>query len=245
MLPHDLALGCACFAASDLPRLAGLRTEASLRVLLNGERVWVAWQGDGADVLKHVLPLPGAEVYEHRGGLWFRRGNRLPSFDLPIDRQEGLPLSAALVPLPVSPVEPNAEAVQPVSLRLVRDETPRATTALRCALDGLAAWAERATSSQLGAFRAAYADDEVLLTGRRLPPVSDGRRYWGEDVWIPLGFRPEPALRESALRNSLGIASGEVLILRDDGFEVVSYDAFRPLTRAGVRLACERRGRTA
>jgi len=245
MLPDDVASGCVRFAIADLAVLAGLRTEVNIRVFCSDARVWVMWEGDDAGVVQRVLPLPGAQVYERRDGLWFRRGCRLPSFDVPSAPEESIPLSRALVPAPVMPVEANAQDVRPVQLTLVRDERPRAATALRCSLDVVAAWSERATTAQLGALSAAYAGEEVLITGRRLPSVADGRRYWGSGVLTPLGFRPEPALGETALRSALGVAAADLLILEDGGFEAVPYDALRPLSRAGVRLARERRGRTA
>jgi hypothetical protein len=232
--------GCACIAASDLASLADLRRAPGLRVLPYGARVWVAWEGDGSAVLRRVLPLAGSEVFERREGRWYRCGCRLPSFDLPLDADDDVALSRALVPGPLRTVVSEDSSVRPLPLALMRTPQPQPATALRCRLDALGRWAERATSARLGALRGACAGRDVLLTGANLPPLTGVVRYWGNLVWAPLGYRPEPGLGESALRAALGISEAEVLVLAVDGYECVPRDAFRPLTRAGIRLAQER-----
>ena len=41
-----------------------------------------------------------------------------------------------------------------------------------------------------------------------------GERFWGEEVFLPLGYRPDPELPESALRTALGAGEEELLIVR-------------------------------
>lgn len=235
--------GCACFAATELPVLADLRRETRLRVVAEGARVWVTWEGDGDPIRERILALPGSEVFERRDGLWFRRGCRLPCFGLPVERDEGVSLSRALVPDVLSLTDEPEQRPRPLALCLVAEERFRETAAVRCSLRALAAWAETATSAQLGRMRAAYAGDEVLLLGQSPPCFRAGRRYWGVGVLTPLGLRPEPALGEAALREALGIARGDLLVLESDGYEIVPGAALSPVTRAGVRLAREQEAR--
>jgi hypothetical protein len=77
----------------------------------------------------------------------------------------------------------------------------------------------------------------VLVLGERLPPLAAGERYWGRWLLLPLGWRAEPDLGEAALAEAVGLRQGEVGLLGASGLEVVDRRTFRPLTRAGVRLA--------
>ncbi|MDR3636279.1 MAG: hypothetical protein P4L84_20925 [Isosphaeraceae bacterium] len=243
MEPNDQTSGCACFAAADLAVLADQRRSAGVRVIADGARAWIAWDGDGIHIVERVLSLPGSVVYERHDGLWFRRGCRLPAFDLPVDREEGVSLSRALVPAFLPPTEAGVKASRPARLCLVAEGEPRETTALRCPLRALARWAETATTAQLSRLRAVHAADEMFVVGAAPPHMGAGVRYWGSAVLSPLGLRPEPALSEASLREALGIAPRDLLVLETDGFETIPHDALRPLTRAGVRLLWEREAR--
>jgi hypothetical protein len=231
------SIECACLPVSALAELADLRREPGVTVVCAGDRAWVRWEPASEAVLRRVLPLPGAELYERRGELWYRHGHRLPSFGLPVDRDERIPLSTAVLPEPVHPDPPAGVVPGPVSLSLVRDGFPREASALRCRLEVLARWAEMAPTARLDALRAARAGDLVLLVGRPLPPLPEAERFWGAGVLVPLGFRPEPDLPEATLRHALGAGEETSLVLTAEGAEVVPLAAFGRLSRAGVRLA--------
>src|SRR5207244_1436135 len=84
--------------------------------------------------------------------------------------------------------------------------------------------------------QAAMCEQQILVIGTRLPLLRGGRRFWGHSVLRPLGFRVEPALPESALREALTVSSDEMLIFHQDGAaEIVPASALRPLTRVGLR----------
>jgi hypothetical protein len=241
--PHDAPaepIEAARLPAAALAGLAALRREPGVTVApadADGGRVWVRWPAGSAAVRDAIRPLPGVELYTRRGGLWYRLGRRLPAFDVPPDA-DPLALHAALVPRPIRPEDPAAEAsIVPVALRLVRDETPRAATALECPLEALARWIDLAPSSRWSGLEAAVAGGRVLVRGRTLPPIAGASRSWGDRVLTPLGFRPEPALPEAALLAACGAGAGGLLVLGEGGYEVVPRAALRPLSRAGVRLA--------
>jgi hypothetical protein len=63
-------------------------------------------------------------------------------------------------------------------------------------------------------------------------------RFWGRRVFVPLGFRPEPALHENSLVQVLQLRAGDVAIMNGEGVEILPADAFGPLTRFGIRRAC-------
>jgi hypothetical protein len=240
---HDAdPIECASLPASLLAGLSDLRRDPGVTVTLVGDRAWVRWDSASSMVLDRIRPIAGAELYSRRGGLWHRLGHRLPSFGLPVDDGAGMPIHRVVTPLPVQPEPPGADAIEPVGLTLVPDDMERPATAVECELVVLGRWAEMATSASLGTLRVSRSGDRALVLGGPLPPLAGGLRFWGRIVLIPLGMRPEPELPEAALCAALGAGDDGLLLLKPDGAEVVPPGAFRPLTRAGIRLALE--GRT-
>jgi hypothetical protein len=124
-----------------------------------------------------------------------------------------------------------------MTLGLVRGDRPRPATALRCAPDVLARWADTATTARIERLSGAWDGSRILVRGRALPEVPSGERFWGNRLLIPLGFRPGPDLPERALLKALHAGDEELFLLEADGCEVVPLAAFQPLTRAALRLA--------
>jgi hypothetical protein len=180
-----------------------------------------------------VLPLVGVELYARRGGLWYRLGHHLPTFGLPADEGESVPLDRAVTPTPVRPELASDILPRPVELRLVRDGRVREASALGCGLDELGRWADMAPTARLVALRAATAGDRVLLLGRPLPPIPGAERFWGGRILVPLGVRADPELPETALCGALGAGDDELLVLTHEGAEAVPLD--RAVTPTPVR----------
>jgi hypothetical protein len=229
-------VGCARLPAAALPALAEVRCASGVEVALDGGRAWVRWPAGQEEVLRRLLPVAGVQLYAWRDGRWHAPGCHLPAFEVP-QRLEFRPLHQVLVPAPVNPVPAPAPRLQPARLELARDSRPRQTTALECGLAELAAWADAVPTARLDSLRAAHGQGRVLLLGPRLPLLPSGQRYWGNRLLVPLGYRPEPDLPESALRTALGVGGQDLLILRPGGPEVVPGSALGALTRAGIRLA--------
>ena len=92
------------------------------------------------------------------------------------------------------------------------------------------------------AIRGAISGDSALLLGRSLPAWPGAERYWGRRSWSRSASSPGRRSPEEALREALGASGGEVVRLvpgpgEGVAAEAIPLDAFRPLTRAGVRLA--------
>jgi hypothetical protein len=227
---------CASLPRDALAALGRLRCRPNLRVGWAGQQAWLYWPAGDVEVLRCVLPLPGAVVYERRGELWYQPRQALPAFEVP----EGLatqPLELALTPARFEPEPPRPLRVLPVRLRLVREDTVRPAAALRCRLAELAAWVEMAASHQFAGLQVARCGEDVMVVGSRLPVIPCAERFWGRRVFVPLGYRVEPALPESALCEALGVGDEAIVLFRETDVEVVAGDALRPLNRAGVRLA--------
>jgi hypothetical protein len=246
---------CVSVRADDVRVLADLRGRAELRVLLAGDRAWVRWPVDSESIREvlvgRILPLEGVELFNERSGLWYRLGEHLPAFDVPFrDGEGGVLLDRLLIPGKLAAQRPERQFCDAVRAGLVRDEREgfRPATALSCSLQVLAVWAERATSSQLtslqGAWRVASDGEEesnaaafVLGAAGGLPLLPGSVRYWGTGLLVPVGFRADPDLPEGAFRRVAGAGPGELVVLHEDGFELIARDAFKPLCRAGIRLA--------
>jgi hypothetical protein len=240
-----------------LPALAELRRWRGVRVSIEGDRAWIYWepQSEGAPeaLARHILPLPGVELFTERGGCWYRLGHRLPALGMPAGgSSRGLSLERVLLPRPITARRPEDLDLNPIPVRLVPDHRGRSrpAVALACQLEPLLAWAEQATSARVSRLLGAWAGvsegwpcgAEVLVLGgpgTRLP-LASGLRFWGADVLIPLGLRTDPELPEPALRNAVGAGSEELVLLDQDGYELIPRAVFRPLSLAGIRLAWRR-----
>jgi hypothetical protein len=222
--------------AGHLPALAPVRDRAEVRVHLAGGVAWVRWPAGQKDVVRCLLPVPGVAFFTRRDGLWSRFGSRLPTEECP-PADDGRPVAAVLVPARVTPVAPEAGSWSPVVLRVVRGGEPKPAAALLCRVVELAKWADTATTAELAAVRAARCGDRAVLLGAKLPPIPSGTRFWGGDLLVPVGFRPDPELPPAALRAAAGATLEELVLLTEDGAELIPRVALEPLTRAGLRLA--------
>jgi hypothetical protein len=237
MTPSDWnQVTAARLPAAHLAALAAVRDRADVRVFPGRKTVWVRWSPGRPEVVRCLLPAPGVEFFRHRDGHWFRFGSRVPTSDAPPDG-DGQGLAGVLVPARLEPVPPGPRPSAPVRLRAVRGGGPKPVTALRCATADLRKWCETATTAELAVVRAARSGGRAVLLGKRLPAVPSGVRYWGDNLLLPVGFRPNPGLPSTTLRAAVGAAADELVFLDADGAEVVPRSAFEPLTRAGLRLA--------
>jgi hypothetical protein len=245
---------CASIPVADLPVLADLRRLPGIRVSIREDRAWIRWEADSEStrrvMVERLLPLSGVEMFARRDGHWYRPGESLPEFRVPIgDGSDGVPLERMIFPRPMSASVPEDTLPEPIALRLVRDAGGRHRPAAMvcCRLDRLADWAERETSARIASLMGSWVlgpvggtesiEILVLSEGESLPASLGGSRYWGMHVMIPLGFRADPELSESALRRLVGASPDDLVILDDAGYERIPRGAFRPLSRAGIRLA--------
>jgi hypothetical protein len=90
---------------------------------------------------------------------------------------------------------------------------------------------------ELAAVRAARSGGRAMLLGPKLPAIAGAVRFWGGDLLVPVGFRPDPDLPPAALRAAAGATADELVFLSESGAELVPRAAFEPLSRAAARLA--------
>src|SRR4051794_28728165 len=105
-------VGCASIPVRDVSVLADLRRGSEIRVSIGGDRAWIRWE-PGSEVMQHVvvrrlLPLRGVELFTRRGGRWYRLGEHLPAFGVPVgDGLDGVPLGRILLPQPMTVRRPS------------------------------------------------------------------------------------------------------------------------------------------
>ncbi len=238
---------CARFPSTALSALAGLRRVEGISVLEDGDLTWVFWENHDDRVLRSLFPVEGVDFFERRGGSWYRLGRRLPFFEIP-DRDRSISLDRAIFPETFQAERPGATAPPTFPLRLVRDSRRRPSSASLCNLTALAHWADTAPAHAIESIRGAIQGDQALLLGRSLPVWPGATRYWGERVLVPIGFQVRPCLSEAALLESLTGSGLEVIRFiagepsgEGSMIEGIPFDAFRPLTRASIRLAARAR----
>ena len=227
---HDAC--AAAIPAGAFALLAPLRCEPGVKVLVAGDTIWIRWQPGSEAPLWTVTAIPGSTLFVQRGTQWFPLNKHLP-VDIPA---EGFrPLDQVLFPAPVQPLAVSSVEVKPLTLHLAADEQPRPATALRGVRADLVTWMDTVTNVRLSRLEACFHEKEVLILGERLPEISQARRYWGQTVLAPLGYRAEPALGERGLREILGLKPDELAFLDEERVDIVARQAFGALSRGGVR----------
>jgi hypothetical protein len=220
----------------QLACLAPLRASPGIRVAITDDRAWISWEPGRKDILARLLPRPGVSLYVRRDGRWHRLGRRLPDFNVP-ESLNYQPLHHVLIPSPCEAVPAGARVADRFLVRLVPDTQVRRTTAMICAVADLKPWVDMAPGPRLAAIFGARLASDVVLVGDRLPLFAGAQRFWGESIWLPLGFRLAPNLPEAVYRQALNLGTEDRLLWRSDKPQIVSAGALHPLSRAGVRLA--------
>jgi hypothetical protein len=218
-----------------LPRLARLRDRPDIRVVTADGVAWVRWTSSRADAVRALRPAPGVTFFRVENSVRFPFGSRLPTSEAP--PTDDRPLSSILLPAATEPTPPDEFLPPRVSLQLVRGGGPQPATALVCPLESLRQWADTATTAELAAFTGLMSGGRAVLFGAKLPAIPDATRFHGAGVLIPLGFRLDPDLPPSLIREAVGAAGDEVVLLTADGCDRIPRDRAEPLTRAGLRLA--------
>ena len=233
------AVCAARLSAPFLHVLAPVRDRHDARVQLDGDAAWVHWPAGKLEFVRRLLPVAGVEFYSHRQGRWFRFGSRLPTAE-GLLTDDGVPLTRVLTPARFAPTPPPLHTSAPVVLCIARGGEPQPTTALVCQITDLLKWGEAATTAELSAVRAARCGSQAILIGAKLPAIRSAAGYWGDDLLIPVGFRAEPDLPRAALRAACAATDDELVLLHENGANVIRGAVFEPLTRAGLRLACQK-----
>ncbi len=230
------AITLARVPAAGLAALASVRHRPGVGVRADGAFAWVHWPAGRVEVAYALWPVPGVLFFRPDGEQWIPFGKRLPTSLRP-PTAESQPVAGVIVPDRVTAVPPPTASPSWLRLGIVRGGPPRPATALACIVADLAAWADAATTRELGRVRAAVCRGRALLLGDALPTVPRSTRYWGSDVLTPVGFRPHPDLPPAVIREAVGATADEWVLLGEGEAELLPRSEFTPLSRPRVRLA--------
>lgn len=226
---------------ADAGALASLRDSVDLQTLRLGDRLWL-WARSPSDELDAALRLvPGAERFSVQADRQLVAiGRRVPSGHLPDG--EWLPLRQ-VVELALPPPALPARLADRVELRLVRASLAPAEEEVPPSgmlLTGPAwlAYAEMAPEARLSRLSfAASARGEAFVIGKPLPQLAGRQFYSRQGIWMPVGWRWQPAVEPAVARRVLGLSDMSDLVLwREDGrWSRLSQHEFARATRAAVR----------
>jgi len=133
------------------------------------------------------------------------------------------------------------KAGEKASVRLVRSSSPREANVL---LVPLAVWRDYGVSApQVRLERWSFAvndSGEVVIRGTPLPPLPGQPFVERDGVAVPAGWDWAPPVDAAVLREVLGLAAGDLALLRPDGaWDRVPADAFVRAVRSAIRLSGE------
>lgn len=231
--------------AAHLAALAEVRDRTGLQAALEGEQVWVDLQGVSASTLGRLKPIPRIEFFlREQSGLLRKTGSRLAVDALPALQWQ--PLHELLsIELPPPRFASTVRGRSP--LRLVRDDRPRASSAILTTLGVLADYVDGAPAIRLSPLRFAAAEDgRVLIVGQPVPPL-EGEHYWvSGEIAVRSGWRLAPVCDPVVLQELVQLSAGDVALFRpveaqaaeDVGqftVRIVAASDFVPVTRGAVR----------
>ena len=220
---------------TGLAKLAGLRGQSGISILLEADRVWVRWQAGDDEVRDTIHAIGSATLFLSRNREWYLPGGFLPHV-VPDLSNPWVSLDRAIFPdrLHIESLPITRRDRYPLTLQ--RDPQIRPTTALRCRLSELAKWVDSAPTARIESVEAAYHEETVLLLGRSLPPLAHTERFWGGTVKQPLGYATHPRMLEESLHTLCTSLSTSIVWIDHVGVDVVPLKAFARLSRASVRL---------
>ncbi len=227
---------------SSLGSFADLRRDRHLRIVVQEDLAWIVWDSPDPALVHRLMTIPNSRLFSRESGGWTLLGNRVPSFNLPIDVDNGRSLVHEIIPAHLEPTTPDSAPLSRVELRLVRDPIglERPATLLICDIGTLTEWADMAVSSAFDRLSGATSGRAAIVRGAPLPTIVATSRYWGNRVLCPLGFQLNPALPEPAILQAHNVPKDRLLIFHDEepvSHETVPLSVLVPLSRASIRIA--------
>ena len=222
-------------------KVALLRGVPGLEVAASVAGVWIRGDFRGQEMCLASLPVVGLYEELAEGGL-SAVGGGVPIDSLP-DDLEWLPIQQAVQLRKTIGGMPGQQTAG-VQVRLHRSEQEAEAGLLECHLADLEEWVTNAPEIRYEGMEYALSEDGTgLVKGPMIPPIR-GRRYvLTGSVAIPSGFRLEPDLPGSVIRELIGAGSGTTIVFDQAGcVSVIDAGCFVPVSRAGLRDAMRERG---
>jgi hypothetical protein len=236
---------------------------------VNGPWVLVV-PGASAAALARVRPQRGLEVLEQKGAIWLRGewhsddldrqlrlvpgglrmavladGQTVPASKLvPLGRLpegEWIPLVDWLrITLPAARPAP-PQPITPLTLWLVPSGCLREGALLETSLAGWCQYVDTAPQWRIDRWTfVAASDGQVIVRGLPLPPLPGVHWVLEESVAVPAGYAWSPAVDALTVQQALGLAAGELALLRPDGtWDRLAGDDWTRASRSAARATRE------
>ena len=220
----------------NLSSIGELRLYPNVEICQHEGSFWI--KGDYQKSLKLLLSSIPAEqrlwVTEDERLIPF--GKKVPVMKLPIARWR--PLKTFMeVELPACAAP--GEFDQPIELRLKPSNTMNKANGLLCNIQSLSRFIENASVIRLEPLSYAIKQDDALVLGQPLPPISGSRYYIADKLAIPLGYS-FPYLNTSTIKRIIGLKPSEhALFYPNSSWERVPDECIVPLTRSSFRCTRE------
>jgi hypothetical protein len=232
---------------ASLKSLAHLRHRSDITVSLDDHgNAWIHWlqSAIAEEVMLALRPLTDVSFYYREANTWYTRGSGFPAKITP-PNQPGLALAKLLFPEKMTSQSPENKAFARITPVLSRGGQTCPASAMRLPFASLHAWVNHATSAQIHALHGVYEADQVWLLGQHLPAASQGMRFYGERLLLPLGYQLQPMLPVESSLALVNASERDVVFWSHDEIRVIPREEFAPLTRAGVRQVCRKTGASA
>ena len=215
--------------------VAQFRQTRDLKVLVDGDLLWLRGNKRDVTVDTRIRSIPDAEFFDIQPDASLTRlGETVPCARLPGGTWQFLGDWISLKLPQTGFAAPHNERVM---LTLVRSSSFTDANVLETNWKTWFAYAISAPRIRLNplGFALGYS---VLIRGNPLPPIS-GRRYFeSHGIIVPTGLRFEPDVGPIVVGQVLGLDEDEFALFSDDGsFERVPRSAFVQASRSSVRAS--------
>ena len=212
-----------------------LRSHRTVEIWRQGGDVYLRGEGEWEQIEALAKQIPDAIHYRVlEDGQLVRVGRFIPEGRLPEGPWERF---ASVCELRPGVAAMPGTLARRTPIRIVRLDNEQTAGALLTSTAAWAAYASDAPQVRLNVLRfAAAADRRVLIVGNPLPPIPGEYLMEREGLAVPCGFAWEPALQPSIVRRVLGLADGDMALLRvDASYEIIRGGSLVRASRSAAR----------
>ena len=222
----------------DSSCLGRLRRRSGVEVCQHQDAIWVRVREISDELEVELRKLPGTRFSVLPDGQLVRFGKLVPSGHLPDDRWVRL---ARWMTVQADPPALSGEVSDGIGLRIVRGGQSGESNVIVTSLERWQKYAVGAPQVRLDRWAFAInGEGKIVVRGEPLPPVQGGRFVERSGVAVEAGWTWSPRIAPDVLSEALGLASGDVALLYEDGtWDHVQAADFVRATRSAVRLSCE------
>ncbi|MEM7383344.1 MAG: hypothetical protein AAF514_00235 [Verrucomicrobiota bacterium] len=224
--------------AGTTPRqLGSLRLFPEIETARQPSDRWLRGPSIDDALRDHLHRLPLRQLYALKEPDYLvPEGDQLPTRQLAnLDWQtlkSFLPLQRPAIGLPAAPTSPT---------RLTLKSVPGPATEANALLTDFptwASWVETAPAVRITSLHFALSESgETFVHGTPLPPIPGRFFRFEENIAVPLATQLHPPFQSETLHRILGLSSGEIALIDEQGLRRLSRESLIPASLSAVRLS--------